>query len=76
MRLASGITSNYSLSLVAYALSLANSPSAQHAINELMSRADMKGKSAHQSNNPPSLLSLSLSLYPPSYLHVSLSDRM
>ncbi|XP_063079986.1 CD109 antigen-like [Engraulis encrasicolus] len=35
-----GISSNYSLSLVAYALTLANSPKAKPAINELMGRAE------------------------------------
>lgn len=50
MQLVNGISSNYSLSLVSYALSLANSLSAQSAIDELMSRADIRGNvhSAYQ----------------------------
>lgn len=42
-RLALGITSNYSLSLVAYALALAGSPSAELALQELIGRAELKG---------------------------------
>ncbi|KAL2099143.1 hypothetical protein ACEWY4_005623 [Coilia grayii] len=41
-QLANGISSNYSLSLVAYALTLANSPKAEGAINQLMRRADIR----------------------------------
>lgn len=42
-RLALGITSNYSLSLVAYALALAGSSSAETALQELIGRAELKG---------------------------------
>lgn len=42
-RLALGITSNYSLSLVAYALALAGSSSAEAALQELIGRAELKG---------------------------------
>lgn len=42
-RLALGITSNYSLSLVAYALALAGSPRAEAALQELIGRAELKG---------------------------------
>ncbi|XP_064187386.1 CD109 antigen-like isoform X2 [Anguilla rostrata] len=41
-KLSGGVSSNYSLSLVAYALSLAEHVSAQTALNELLSRADVK----------------------------------
>ncbi|XP_076155900.1 CD109 antigen-like [Alosa pseudoharengus] len=41
-QLSSGISSNYSLSLVSYALSLASSLSTQNAIDELISRADIR----------------------------------
>lgn len=42
-RLALGITSNYSLSLVAYALALAGSSGAEAALQELIGRAELKG---------------------------------
>lgn len=42
-RWALGITSNYSLSLVAYALALAGSSSAEPALQELIGRAELKG---------------------------------
>lgn len=42
-RLALGISSNYSLSLVTYALALAGSSSARTALSELIGRAEMKG---------------------------------
>lgn len=42
-RLTLGITSNYSLSLVAYALALAGSSSAEAALQELIGRAELKG---------------------------------
>lgn len=42
-RLTLGITSNYSLSLVAYALALAGSSSAEVALQELIGRAELKG---------------------------------
>lgn len=38
-----GITSNYTLSVVVYALSLANSSKAGAALNELNSRASITG---------------------------------
>ncbi|XP_029705401.1 CD109 antigen [Takifugu rubripes] len=41
-RLALGITSNYSLSLVAYALALAGSSSAETALQDLIGRAELK----------------------------------
>ncbi|CDQ59229.1 unnamed protein product [Oncorhynchus mykiss] len=41
-RLALGISSNYSLCLTTYALTLANSESAERALAELMGRAEMK----------------------------------
>lgn len=43
-RLALGISSNYSLCLATYALTLANSESAERALAQLMGRAEMKGK--------------------------------
>lgn len=42
-RLALGISSNYSLSLVTYALALAGSSSTSTALSELIGRAEMKG---------------------------------
>lgn len=42
-RLALGISSNYSLSLVTYALALAGSSGASTALSELIGRAEMKG---------------------------------
>ncbi|KAG9283112.1 CD109 antigen isoform X1 [Astyanax mexicanus] len=42
LKLSEGISSNYSLCLVTYALSLAKSPSAGSALSELMSRAKMQ----------------------------------
>uniref|UniRef100_A0AAY5JX40 CD109 molecule n=1 Tax=Esox lucius TaxID=8010 RepID=A0AAY5JX40_ESOLU len=42
-RVASGVSSNYSLCLVAYALSLANSRVADKVLTELMRRADFRG---------------------------------
>lgn len=42
-RVSSGVLSNYSLSLVAYALALANSPVAGTALDELSRRADYRG---------------------------------
>uniref|UniRef100_A0AAY5K5V0 CD109 molecule n=1 Tax=Esox lucius TaxID=8010 RepID=A0AAY5K5V0_ESOLU len=44
-RVASGVSSNYSLCLVAYALSLANSRVADKVLTELMRRADFRGDS-------------------------------
>ncbi|XP_040284586.1 CD109 antigen-like [Bufo bufo] len=52
-----GITSNYTLSIVVYALSLANSSKAEAALNELNSRASITGNtkywstSSQQTNN-------------------------
>lgn len=43
-RLSQGVSSNYSLSLLAYALALANSSRAQPALQELMGRAELKGR--------------------------------
>lgn len=43
-RLAQGVSSNYSLSLAAYALALAGSPGAQPALQQLVGRADVKGR--------------------------------
>lgn len=43
-RLSLGIHSNYSLSLVSYALALANSSRALLALQELMGRAELKGR--------------------------------
>lgn len=42
-RLALGISSNYSLSLLTYALALAGHSSADEALSELIGRAEMKG---------------------------------
>lgn len=42
-KVSSGVVSNYSLCLVAYALSLANSPVASNALAELSRRADYRG---------------------------------
>lgn len=42
-RLSLGISSNYSLSLLSYALALANSSRAPLALQELMGRAELKG---------------------------------
>ena len=42
-RVNSGVSSNYSLCLAAYALSLVNSPVAAAALTELTRRADIKG---------------------------------
>lgn len=42
-RVSSGVLSNYSLSLVAYALALAKSPVAGTALDELTRRADYRG---------------------------------
>ncbi|MEQ2213749.1 hypothetical protein XENOCAPTIV_020293 [Xenoophorus captivus] len=42
-RLAHGVSSNYSLSLLTYALALAGSSSSQTALNLLIKRADMRG---------------------------------
>lgn len=42
-RLALGISSNYSLSLITYALALAGHSSADEALGELIGRAEMKG---------------------------------
>lgn len=44
-RVSSGVVSNYSLCLVAYALVLANSPVAGTALDELRRRAHYTGKS-------------------------------
>lgn len=44
-KVSGGGVSNYSLCLVAYALSLANSPVAGAALNELSRRADYRGNS-------------------------------
>lgn len=41
----SGVVSNYSLCLAAYALTLANSPVAAAVLTELISRADYRGNS-------------------------------
>lgn len=43
-KVSSGLVSNYSLCLVAYALALANSPVAGTALFELTRRADYTGK--------------------------------
>lgn len=43
-RLAQGVSSNYSLSLVTYALALAGSLAAQPALQQLVARADVKGR--------------------------------
>ncbi len=42
-KVSSGVVSNYSLCLVAYALALANSPVAGTALAELSRRADYRG---------------------------------
>lgn len=42
-KLALGIESNYSLSLLTYALALAGSSAANPALTELMGRAEMRG---------------------------------
>lgn len=42
-KVSSGVVSNYSLCLVAYALALANSPVAGIALTELTRRADYRG---------------------------------
>lgn len=42
-RLALGVSSNYSLSLLTYALALAGSSSANAALSELIGRAEMNG---------------------------------
>lgn len=42
-RLALGVASNYSLGLLAYALALDGSDSADTALSELMGRAELKG---------------------------------
>lgn len=44
-QLSLGITSNYSLCLVTYALSLANSSVASSALTQLLNRAIMRGAS-------------------------------
>lgn len=44
-KVSSGVVSNYSLCLVAYALALANSPVAGNALAELIRRADYIGNS-------------------------------
>uniref|UniRef100_A0A8K9XLK3 CD109 molecule n=1 Tax=Oncorhynchus mykiss TaxID=8022 RepID=A0A8K9XLK3_ONCMY len=59
-RLALGISSNYSLCLTTYALTLANSESAERALAELMGRAEMKGK--HLGNSVPSWSSSGIGL--------------
>lgn len=43
-RLALGVSSNYSLSLLTYALALAGSSSANAALSELIGRAEMNGR--------------------------------
>lgn len=42
-RLDQGVSSNYSLSLLSYALALAGSPASHAALNRLIGRADLKG---------------------------------
>lgn len=42
-KLASGVVSNYSLCVAAYALALSNSPAAGRALSELSRRADYRG---------------------------------
>lgn len=44
-KVSSGIASNYTLCLVAYALTLANSPVAADVLTELSKRADYTGNS-------------------------------
>lgn len=43
-KVSTGVVSNYSLCLMAYALALANSPVAGTALAELSRRADFRGK--------------------------------
>uniref|UniRef100_A0A3B5R9A9 Alpha-macroglobulin-like TED domain-containing protein n=1 Tax=Xiphophorus maculatus TaxID=8083 RepID=A0A3B5R9A9_XIPMA len=42
-RLVQGVSSNYSLSLLSYALALAGSPASHAALNHLIGRADLRG---------------------------------
>lgn len=46
-KVSSGVVSNYSLCLVAYALSLANSPVADSVLTDLTERADNRGDYKH-----------------------------
>jgi len=48
-RLALGVSSNYSLSLLSYALALAESSTARTALSDLMGRANIRGTTTAES---------------------------